>query len=121
MIKKHHRLMWAFTGSVLKSFKRPVFIYLVTLAITVQILFATLFFHLESEANPNMPSFFDAFYFTVTVMTGVGLGDIHAVTTLGKVVSMLMMLSGTIIFVTFTAVLAASILQIEAEHLQKKD
>ncbi|OYZ15125.1 MAG: hypothetical protein B7Y39_16630 [Bdellovibrio sp. 28-41-41] len=56
----------------------------------------------------------------MTVTTGVGLGDISPKTTPGKALSMVMMLSGTVIFVCFTAVLAASILAIEAEHLKEK-
>lgn len=120
MLRKHHELMWAFTSSVLRSFKRPVFVYLVTLALTAQLGFAFAFFHVEDGSNPAVRTYFDSLYFTVTLMTGVGLGDIHPVTSLGRALSMVMMLSGTIIFVTFTAVLAASILQIESEHFKKK-
>lgn len=119
MLKKHHRLMWGFTRSALKSFKRPVFAYLVTLVMTAQLGFALVFYYVEFGINPSINSFFDSLYYTVTLMTGVGLGDIHPVTTWGRVVSMIMMLSGTAIFVTFTAVLAASILQAEAEHLNQ--
>lgn len=119
MLRTHHKLMLDFTKSVIRSFKRPVFIYLVTLAATVQVFFAVVFFQIESGNNPAVNTFFDALYFTVTLMTGVGLGDIHAVTTLGKALSMVMMLSGTVIFITFTAVVAASILEIESEHLKK--
>ncbi|OYZ21264.1 MAG: hypothetical protein B7Y39_09535 [Bdellovibrio sp. 28-41-41] len=120
MLRGHHNLMWSFTRSFVKSFKRPVFIYLASLAVTVQIFFAALFYIIEKNFNPAVATFFDALYYTVTVTTGVGLGDISPITTPGKALSMVMMLSGTVIFVCFTAVLAASILAIEAEHLKEK-
>ena len=120
MLIGHHKLMWSFTRSFIKSFKRPVFIYLASLAVTAQIFFAAMFYIIEKNFNPAVATFFDALYFTVTVTTGVGLGDIFPRTMPGKALSMVMMLSGTVIFVCFTAVLAASILAIEAEHLKEK-
>lgn len=119
MLKKHHRIMWDFSRGFVQSFKRPVFIYMTTLAITLQFFFAFLFYVVEVEANLSIRTFFDSFYYTVTVMTGVGLGDIYPQTLLGRVISIVMMLSGTVIFVSFTGVLAASILQIESEHINR--
>ncbi len=52
-------------------------------------------------------------------MTGVGLGDITPVTFYGKILSILMMLAGTAIFVCFTAVLSAVVLEIEMVHFKK--
>lgn len=113
MLKKHHRFMWGFTKSFVLSLRRPVFIYLSTLSFTAIFIFALLFFMIEKDSNASVTSFFDSFYYTITVMTGVGLGDIHSSTFLGKLVSIVMMLSGTVIFVCFTGVMAASILEIE--------
>ena len=111
--------MWDFTSAFVRSLRRPVFVYLTTLALTVQAIFAVFFYLAETGKNERVISFFDSFYFTVTVMTGVGLGDIAPVTGLGRLVAMLMMLAGTAIFVAFTGVLAASILEVENEHLDK--
>lgn len=108
--------MWNFTGSFVRSLRRPVFVYLSSLAVTLQLFFAILFYQAESNVNQNVLTFFDALYYTVTVMTGVGLGDIHPVSVSGRIISIFMMLAGTVLFVSFTGVLAASILQIEARH-----
>ncbi len=123
MIKSHHHFMWNFTRSFVRSLKRPVFIYLTTLSLTLQLFFSALLFQVEVGLNPAIASFFDALYLTVSVMTGVGLGDVHPITFAGKVITILMMLAGTAIFVAFTGVLAASVLEIEAEHLgfRKRD
>lgn len=108
--------MWSFTKSFLLSLQRPVFVCLFTLSLTLQLAFAGVFYYFEKELNTRIEAFFDAFYFTVTVVTGVGLGDIYPVTQAGKALSILMMLSGTAIFVSFTAVLAVSILEVEMKH-----
>ena len=73
-------------------------------------------YFLEREANPGITSFLDAAYYAVTIMTSVGLGDIVPVTTGGRILSMLMMLTGTALFVSFTAVFSAVILEIELDH-----
>ncbi|NUM89331.1 MAG: two pore domain potassium channel family protein [Bdellovibrionales bacterium] len=70
----------------------------------------------ERGSNPQFAHYFDALYFAVTVMTTVGLGDIHPVTLLGKALTMLYMIVGAGIFVSFTAVVSTSIMQIEAER-----
>ena len=49
-------------------------------------------------------------------MTTVGFGDLVPRTDAGRVVAMLMMLSGTMIFVSFTAVVSSVILELELEH-----
>ncbi len=104
--------MWNFSKSLLLSLRRPVFAYLMTLSLTTQVFFAGGFYFLEQEANGKILTFFDALYFTVTVMTGVGLGDVYPVTVAGRALAMAMMLAGTAIFVCFTASLGASILEI---------
>ena len=108
--------MWRFSKGFFKSLGRPVILYLVTLSITIQVLFAGLIFVFEKDANVHMRSFFDAIYFTVTVMTGVGLGDIAPITAFGKVIAMIMMLAGTAIYVSFTAVLSVLILEVEFQQ-----
>jgi voltage-gated potassium channel len=120
MIRKHHDFMWGFTMSLLASLKRPVFAYLSTLSFTLIAALASLFYWAESASNPQVQSFFDALYFSVTVMTGVGLGDLSPQTVLGRIVAMVMMLTGTAIFVCFAGALAASIMEIEMQHTKKE-
>ncbi len=116
MLKKHHQFMWSFTKSLLVGLKRPVFVYLFTLSISMVFVCSLGVYYVERGVNTNITNLFDAFYYAVTIMTGVGLGDIAPVTVWGRTLSMLMMLLGTAIFVCFTAVLAVSILEAELEH-----
>ena len=90
-------------------------IYMVTLSITAQLFFAAIFYWAEVDYNSKLVTFFDSLYFTVTLMTSVGLGDIVPVTSLGRALSIVMMLAGTAIYVCFTAVLAAMIMEADPE------
>ena len=108
--------MVSFTRSLLRGLFRPVFAYLLTLSLTLMAGCSAGIYFLERFKNPGITSFLDAAYYTVTIMTSVGLGDIVPVTTGGRILSMAMMLSGTALFVSFTAILSAVILEIELDH-----
>lgn len=116
MIHRHHKFMLNFTKTLMSSFRRPVLLYLVTLSASLIIFCSFLFYYFEAGVNPNIRTFFDAIYFSVTIMTGVGLGDISPVGFTGRLLSMAMMLIGTGIYVSFTAVFAAIILEAELNH-----
>jgi voltage-gated potassium channel len=119
-IRKHHRFMIGYTNSLVRALWRPVFTYLMTLSFTVILLCSFGIYYFEEAANERINGFFDAAYYSVTVMTGVGLGDIAPVTTAGRALSMAMMLLGTAIFVSFTAVLSVTIMEIEVLHQEEK-
>lgn len=117
MIKKmrsHHRFMWAYSKTTVKNFSRPAIMFLFFVLFSTAIISTIGIYHLEKDTNNNITSYFDAFYYTVTLFSGVGLGDIYPVTTGGRVLSMLIMLIGTAIYISLTAVVAATILSIEA-------
>lgn len=79
-------------------------------------------FYFEHPINDKITNLFDAAYYTVTVFTGVGLGDIAPITTGGRIVSMVVMVMGTATYVSLTAVIAATILSIEVSaQLQDED
>ena len=112
-IRSHHDFMWSYTRALLVALRRPIFVFLTFIAATVCLLMTALFFFAERGVNPLVQQPFDAFYFVVTTMTSVGYGDIVPATISGKFISMLTMVLGTGIYVTFTAVLATVLIQLE--------
>jgi voltage-gated potassium channel len=72
----------------------------VRLFLTILMLFfisSGLFFFVESDLNPNVNNFGDAFYFTIVALTTVGFGDITPLSDGGKWVTILMIFSGIIL------------------------
>jgi len=71
-------------------------IRLFTTIIMIFFISSGLFFFVESNFNPDVKNFGDAFYFSVIALTTVGFGDITPLSEAGKWVTVLMILSGII-------------------------
>lgn len=53
---------------------------------------------IEKKQNPALQSFFDAFWYTFVTVTTIGYGDITPVTVGGRIVALIIMSSGVVIF-----------------------
>lgn len=58
---------------------------------------AGLFFQVEKDVNPAVQNFFDAFYFSTITLFTVGFGDVTPLTTLGKTITVLTVLTGAVL------------------------
>ncbi len=63
---------------------------------------------LEEQINPNINSLFDAFYWALVTISTVGYGDIAPVTNEGKVISMLIIISGIAMISFATSVIVSA-------------
>ncbi|MBT5022402.1 ion transporter [Candidatus Woesearchaeota archaeon] len=76
------------------------FLKVVRLVFTIFIIFfisAGLFFHVENGINSVVNNFGDAFYYVVVTITTVGFGDIIPISDGGRIVTVLMIISGIIL------------------------
>lgn len=112
-VRSHHHFMVNYLRLLVKAFTRPAMVFAFFLSFTMFVASFTAIYYLEHSVNEKITHLFDAVYYTVTVFTGVGLGDIVPITTGGRVVSMFIMLMGTAIYVSLTAVVGATILSVE--------
>lgn len=86
---------------------------------------AALFYWLEGVDHQPALSFTDALYWAVASATTVGYGDIVAVSTKGKWLSMAMMALGSLFSALYTAIFASALIAqdletLEADLLQQK-
>lgn len=79
-----------------------------------------IFYLLESVTNPRISSLFDAVWWGFSTATTVGYGDIVPITAFGKVLGILMMLMGTALFATYTAMFAQIIIEDEFFRVKLK-
>jgi len=63
---------------------------------------------LEEQINPNIDSLFDALYWSLVTISTVGYGDISPVTDEGKVISMLIIISGIAMISFSTSVIVSA-------------
>lgn len=112
-IKSHHDFMWSYFKDFLTALFRPAMAFLIFLGLLMVNIFAGLFYMIEAKSNPNIHHYIDALYFSMSTMTTVGFGDISPVTFEGKILTIFMMLIGTGLFVSYTAVISSTIIHIE--------
>ena len=68
--------------------------------------FASLFYHFEISINPNISTFRDCLWLAFSTITSVGYGDITLVSDEGRLFGIFLMIFGTGIFATYTAIFA---------------
>ena len=83
------------------------FHYVGAVAVATVILGAIGVHSVESGVNPNVKSFGDAIWWAVVTVTTVGYGDVSPVTTEGRLIAVLLMLTGIAVIGVFTATVAS--------------
>lgn len=83
--------------------------------------FAIAFYELEKLENPLVTNFIDALWWSYTTATTVGYGDIVPITEVGRVIGIVLMLVGTALFVTYTALFSQAILTDDFLRLKKME
>jgi voltage-gated potassium channel len=91
----------------------------VSLISVVLVIFSSMaILHVETETNSNIKTPSDALWWAVTTITTVGYGDRYPVTTLGRMVAILLMIAGVGLFATFTAYVSSFFM--EPSHKQNE-
>ncbi|MCB1214830.1 MAG: two pore domain potassium channel family protein [Deltaproteobacteria bacterium] len=93
----------------------PGFIYLSLSGTLVLICMSAAVYFLEAGKNPHMDSYLEALWWGVSTITTVGYGDVVPVTTGGRLLGIVLMYSGTVLFISFTSLLATSWIKLEFE------
>ena len=82
---------------------------------------ATLFYAFEQTSNPQLNTYFDALWWAFSTVTTVGYGDIVPITISGKIVGIVLMITGISMFVAFTGYLVTGISNLTTEKLFEHD
>lgn len=90
--------------------KNPVFFALTIIENSLVLISSILLFHLEHGLNPKINNWLDTLWWAVATVTTVGYGDISPITAGGKVVGIFMMIIGTALFWSYTALFAGAIM-----------
>ena len=99
-----------FVMEIAQLIKSPVFILLTILGNLLITLFSLIFYWIEQGHNLKLNHFMDALWWGFATATTTGYGDITPVTILGKILGIILMLTGMALFAMFTALFAETIL-----------
>jgi voltage-gated potassium channel len=94
----------------------PTFILLTILGNLILLSSSVALYFFERGINPNIQNLFDAFWWGVATITTVGFGDIVPVTNAGKVIGIVLMYTGTVLFISFIGILVSLWMQEEVER-----
>ncbi len=113
------RLKVLFEASI-RFTKQTYLMYISVVAGAVTLAGAIGFHHFEGKTNPAVQSFFDSFWWAMETVTSSNYGDIYPTTVGGRLVAMVLMLSGVAVLGAFIAVVDAYLLKNMYELHQKR-
>jgi voltage-gated potassium channel len=80
--------------SLISSEDGRIFAQILFTLFAIIFVYSGLIYQVEHPVNPLFATFLDAFYFSVVTMTTVGFGDITPISELGRLMTVLMILTG---------------------------
>ncbi|MFK7872043.1 MAG: potassium channel family protein [Oligoflexales bacterium] len=98
----------------------PHFVVLSTLGNFSVFIFSELFYFFEFGQNPDVDERMDAIWWAFTTVTAVGYGDIVPVTFWGRIVAIVLMIIGTVLFASYLALFADTFLSLELGKDRRK-
>ena len=92
-----------------KLFRQRRFRHLLVGLSIIALLLGVAIVPIERPYNPRITNLNDGFYWAITTLTTVGYGDIVPITTMGRLVSIILQLLGAMMFGITIAMIASSI------------
>lgn len=99
-----------YTRHLFVTLRTPLLVYFALIGNLILGSLMAAFYFFEKNSNPDVNNLFDAFWWGLVTVTTVGYGDTIPVTLQGKLIAMVLMVSGVIFFVAFTALLVSFLL-----------
>lgn len=97
-------------------FTNKFFIYLVIIGNIILFSTTGAFYFVEKDINPMLTGYFDSFWWGVSTITTVGYGDIVPLTNTGKVIGLILMYSGTVLFIGITGLIVSLWMRAEVQR-----
>jgi Ion channel. len=89
-----------------RAITQPVLLTLILVGNGFLVICAVFVYFLERDTNPSMANFLNVLWWAVSTITTVGFGDIVPQTIAGRLIGIVLMYTGTVLFITFTSLLA---------------
>jgi voltage-gated potassium channel len=115
--KKITILLWK---RIILLFKQPIF-WAVTIFGNAFVLIGAILFHfIEKDQQENTITFLDSLNWAVGLVTTIGYGDIMPITSMGKVLGIVLMIGGTVFLWSYMALLVGAIVAPEMNFFERE-
>lgn len=104
---------------ILGTLTSPILLFFALIGNSILLTCTALFFKFENGINPQVNSFWDALWWSLTTVTTVGYGDIIPSTQEGRIVGAFAMLLGVVFFVGSTALFISILIARTDQDLAK--
>lgn len=94
----HKTLKLHLIGNVIKK----TMVYEIILSLLILIILCSLYFTI---VEPGVTSYVDALWYSFAVITTIGFGDVYVTTTFGRILSVILGISGIVVVALFTSVI----------------
>lgn len=114
---RHRKLKWP-TKRFLKKkawrlFSHPIFLFLTVCGNCLIATGAIGLYVVEHDINPQISTLLDTVWWAVATVTTVGYGDVSPITPTGKIIGIILMIFGTALFWSYTALFAEALVSDE--------
>ena len=86
--------------NVISNIIRKSLVKEITLGLLILIVLCSIYF---TVVEPNITSYVDALWYSFAVITTIGFGDVYVTTTLGRILSVILGISGIVVVALFTS------------------
>lgn len=122
MPKETQKMVWPTIALLKKKFFRlvyhPIFPVITVFGNLLILSSATAMYFVEKDINPKINSMLDTIWWAVATVTTVGYGDVSPMTVPGKIIGLILMVLGTALFWSYTALFANALITDEIEEFE---
>lgn len=116
-MKKLIKIIRKETRKLLRVFSHSTFLYLTVMGNGILIFATIAVYYLEKGGpNPQIKSYFDSLWWGISTITTVAYGDMLPQTFPGRLIGIVLMYTGTVLFISFTGVLLTHLMKEEVEE-----
>lgn len=119
-MKRIKKIFNSETKKLLRIFSNQTFLYLTIMGNGLLIVATIAVYFLERNApHAQIKTYFDSLWWGISTITTVAYGDILPQTFLARLIGIVLMYTGTVLFISFTGVLLTILMREEVEEEMK--
>lgn len=88
--------------NIIQKIIKKSMVYEIILSLCILVVLCSLYFTI---VEPNMTSYVDSLWYSFSVITTIGFGDVYVTTTFGRILSVILGISGIVVVALFTSVI----------------